>query len=147
MIKKFRGATFRGTLPAVFAFSAIWIGVLVVTAPVLTITMMMSGIVPPEFHRDIWFFLFTRVPVIALAGALLAVFTTARLAGPLVRLRHTFERVKDGDMDQRISFRQRDSHLRELERAFNEMMEALNARTDTRGGAEADDQSYSTTSV
>ncbi len=99
------------------------------------------------FRRDIWFFLATRVPIIALAGVVLAVFTTARVAGPLVRLRRAFDLVKGGDMDQRIGFRRGDTHLRELGRSFNEMMETLSERTDSRGGLEADDESYSGTAV
>ena len=140
LTRKIRGSGVMDTLPAVFAFSGSWVGVLVVTAPVLTITMMMSGIVPPEFHRDVWFFLATRVPLIALAAVGLAVFTTARVAGPLVRLSRAFDDVKGGDMDRRIGFRRNDKHLREVERCFNEMMEVLSERTDSRRGLEAEEQ-------
>jgi len=87
------------------------------------------------------------MPIIALAAAVLAVLTTARLAGPGVVLSRAFDDVKDGDMDRRIGFRRSDKHLRELESSFNEMMEVLSERTDSRGGREADDQNCSATPV
>ena len=81
-----RGTGFKHTLRWVFPYFAIWVVVLVLTAPVLTIAMMYSDLVPEYLHGDIWFFLFTRVPLIALAGIGLAVFSTARTAGPMVKL-------------------------------------------------------------
>ncbi len=155
MTTRIQGGGFRETLPSVFAFSAVWIGILVLTAPVLTIAMMISGIVPEESHGDVWFFLFTRVPIIAVAGAALAVVTTARVAGPLVRLSRIFNKVKDGDLDQRVSFREKDKHLREIEAAFNGMMDALSERiasgegpsAGSVGGFESEDESYSTPSA
>ncbi len=134
---KLRGTGFKHTLPAVMPFFGIWVVVVVLTAPVITVAMMLSGIVPPSTHGDIWFFLLTRVPVLALAAMGLALFTTARVAGPLILLRRAFEDVQRGDMDRRLGFRQTDKHLRELETAFNEMMQALRERGDSRGGLEA----------
>ena len=132
MKSNFRGSGFRHTLRAVFKFSAIWFVLLMLPTPILTVSMMMRGIVPPELHRDIWFFLFTRMPLLALAGIALAILTTTRVAGPVVLLKQVFEDVKGGDMDRRLSFRQNDGHLRGLETAFNEMMVALSERADSR---------------
>ena len=137
--KKLRGSGFKHTLPAVLPFYAVWVFVVVLTAPVITVAMMMGSIVPPSLHGDVWFFLFTRVPVITLAATGLAIFTTTRVAGPLVQLRRAFEDVKRGDMDRRLRFRRVDKHLQELEMAFNEMMVALLERADPRRGLEAED--------
>ena len=137
--RKIRGSGYKHSLPAVLPFSAVWIFVVVVTAPMLAIFMMLGDIVPESSHSDIWFFLLTRTPLIALAVTGLAIFTTNRLAGPLVMLRWAFEDVKRGDMDRRLQFRRTDKHLRELETAFNEMMVALCDRADSRRGLEAEE--------
>ena len=63
-----RGTGFKHTLRWVFPYFAVWVVVLVLTAPVLTIAMMYSDLVPEYLHGDIWFFLFTRMPLTALAG-------------------------------------------------------------------------------
>ena len=138
-----RGTGFKHTLRWVFPYFAIWVVVLVLTAPVLTISMMYSDLVPEYLHGDIWFFLFTRVPLIALAGVGLAIFSTARTAGPMVKLKRVFEDVTRGDMDSRLALRRGDQAYQELERAFNEMMEAVNERLGSRRGLEAEDDSYS----
>ena len=135
-----RGSGFRHTLPAVFRFSALWVALVVLMAPVLTVGMMMSGIVPPALHGEVWFFLLTRMPIIALVAIGLAIFTTTRVAGPMVNLKRVCEDVKAGDMDRRLSFRKSDEHLRGLETAFNEMMVALSERADSRRSPEADDK-------
>ena len=136
---KLRGSGFRHTLRAVWPYSAVWILVVVLTAPVITIAMMMGDVVPESSHRDIWFFLFTRVPVVALAATGLAIFTTNRVAGPFIYLKRAFKAVERGDMDPRLHFRRGDKHLREVETAFNEMMVALRERTDFRRGTEAEE--------
>ena len=66
--RKIRGSGYKHSLPAVLPFSAVWIFVVVVTAPMLTIFMMLGDIVPESSHSDIWFFLLTRTPLIALDG-------------------------------------------------------------------------------
>ncbi len=136
---KSRGSGFKHTLYAVWSFSGVWIVVVVLTMPVLTISMMVGGVVPESSHSDIWFFLLTRVPIIALAAVGLAIFTTNRVAGPFIYLKRSFEAVERGDMDRRLRFRRKDKHLRELETAFNEMMVALAERTDSRTGLEAEE--------
>ena len=130
-----RGSGFRHTLPAVIKFSALWFVLLVLPTPILTVSMMMRGIIPPELHGDVWFYLFTRMPMLALAGIALAILTTTRVAGPMVHLKRVFEDVKSGDMDRRLSFRK---HLRGLETAFDEMMVALSERADSRRRPEAE---------
>ena len=140
MKMKIRGSGFKHTLPAVIPVAGVWVVVLVLTAPVLMISMMTSGIVPASLHGEVWFFLLTRSPIIALTGIGLAIFTTARVAGPMVHLKRAFNDVEGGDMDRRVAFRRSDKHLRELETAFNGMMVALNERAEAPGGLEAADQ-------
>ncbi len=140
MTNYLRGTGFKHTLRWVFPYFAIWVVVLTITAPVLTIAMMYSGLVPEYLHGDIWFFLFTRVPLIALAGIGLAVFSTARTAGPMVNLKRVFEEVAGGKMDSRLQLRRGDEAYQELETAFNEMMVAVNERVGSRGGLEAEDR-------
>ena len=143
MKKYLRGTGFKHTLRWVFPYFAIWVVVLTLTAPVLTISMMYSDLVPDYLHGDIWFFLFTRVPLVAVAGVGLAIFSTARTAGPMVKLKRVFEDVTRGDMDSRLALRRGDQAYQELETAFNEMMVALNERVGSRGGLDAEDDSYS----
>ncbi len=139
MNRKIRGSGFKHTLPAVLPFSAVWFFVVVLAAPVITVSMMLGSIVPPSLHGDVRFFLVTRMPVMALAVTGLAIFTTTRVAGPFVPLKRAFEDVACGDMDRRLRFRREDKHLRELEAAFNEMMVVVRERADSRGGLEAEE--------
>jgi hypothetical protein len=124
--KDFRGSGFRHNLQSVCSSSGIWVIVMVLTAPVLTMAMMWGEVVPESSHSDIWFFLLTRMPLIVLAALGLAIFTTNRVAGPMICLRRAFEEVKGGNLDYRIRFRRDDKHLLEVETAFNEMMVARN---------------------
>ena len=140
MKSNLRGSGFRHTLPAVLRFSALWVVLLILPTPIIIVSMMMKGLVSPELHGDVWFFLFTRMPIVALAGIALAILTTTRVAGPMVHLKRVFEDVKGGDMDRRLSFRKSDEHLRGLETAFNEMMVALSKRADSRRSPEAEEQ-------
>jgi len=128
MAAKFRGSGFRHNLSSVFAFSAVWVFLVVLTAPIISIGMMVGGLVPESLYGDVWFFLATRVPILALAAIGLAIFTTNRVAGPLVLIARAFEAVKGGDMDHRLKFRHSEGHLKNLEVAFNDMMVAIKER-------------------
>ncbi len=132
-----RGSGFRHTLPAVIRFSALWVVLLMLPVPIITASLMMKGLVPPELHRDVWLFLLTRMPIVALAGIVLGILTTTRVAGPMVLLKRTFEDVQGGNMDRRLSFRKSDEYLREVETAFDGMMVALSGRADSRRRPEA----------
>ena len=128
MKRHIRGGGFRYNLPAVFWFSAVWVVLVVLMAPVVTIAMVLGGLVPPELQGEVWFFLLTRVPIIALVAIGIAIFTTNRLAGPWVYVSRSFKKVEHGDLDYRMRFRRCDKHLREVETAFNAMMVALSER-------------------
>ena len=137
MKSNIRGSGFRHTLPATFKFSALWLVLLILPTPLLTVSMMMTGLIAPEFHREVWFVLLTRMPIVALAGMVLAILTTTRVAGPMVLLKRAFDDVKGGDMDCRLSFRQNETHLQGLETSFNEMMVALSERAGGQAQVEA----------
>ncbi|MEI8140333.1 MAG: hypothetical protein WCI03_10755 [bacterium] len=57
----------------------------------------------------------------------LAKITAHRIAGPYIKLQRVFEAVRDGNLNQELSFRKYD-HLEELAGAFNEMMMEVRAR-------------------
>ena len=65
--------------------------------------------------------------VFILAVVALAMFTAHRAAGPFIRLQHVFRALQDGDLEQKLKFREYD-HLEELEDGFDEMMESLKGR-------------------
>ena len=144
-MRPLRGTGYKHTLPAAFRFGGIWVVVVVLTAPIMTIGMMAGGMVPPANYPDVWFFLLTRVPVLALAAIGLAVFTTNRNAGPMVALRMACDDVKGGDMGRRVRFRKSDKHYKPVETAFNEMMDSLSERVDPQGGLEAEDSAPGST--
>ena len=139
-MKEVRGSGFKSNLSAVFPFSAVWVLVVVMTAPIISIGMMAGGLVPESSYGDVWFFLATRVPVLALAAIALAIFTTNRVAGPLILLIRAFEAVKEGDLEHRIEFRHRERHLKNLEEAFNEMIVAIRDRAEPRADREAEEE-------
>ena len=141
MSRKIRGSGFKHTLPAVYSFSAVWVALVVLSPPIIVIGMMAGDLVPESSYGDVWFFLATRVPVLALAAVGLAIFTTNRVAGPLILLKRAFEAVKEGDLERRIKFRQEDGHYKIVEKAFNEMMVVIGERCEPRADGEAEEES------
>ena len=139
MNKPRRGSGFRYTLPAVFRFSAVWVIVVVLIAPVVVVSMMLGGLIPEALHGDIRFFLLTRTPLIALVAVGIAIFTTNRLAGPWIHLTRALKQVERGDLDYRLKFRKEDRYLREVEVSFNSMMAALSGQAVSSGGPDAGD--------
>lgn len=69
------------------------------------------------------------IEMFALSAAIvvLAKFTAHRIAGPYIKLRHVFDSVRQGNLDQELHFRKSD-HLEEVEKAFNDMMVEVRAR-------------------
>ena len=132
-----RGSGFKHNLESVWPFYGIWITIVVLSVPLLTISMIWGNVVPPSAHADMWFFVLTRTPFIVLTAVGLGIFTTNRVAGPSVHLRRAFEEVKNGNLDHRLSFRGEDKHLKTLETAFNEMMVAVRERAGSSSGVES----------
>ena len=58
---------------------------------------------------------------------LLAAFTAHRIGGPYLALKRTMASIRAGNTDARLLFRNYDK-LDDVEKAFNEMMDALQAR-------------------
>jgi nitrogen fixation/metabolism regulation signal transduction histidine kinase len=74
-----------------------------------------------------------------LLAGLTIVFLAAVGTGPLVALRVAIEDVARGDMGRRLQLRWSDRHFREIEVAFNQMMESLNERMTSPESSEAED--------
>jgi methyl-accepting chemotaxis protein len=129
-----RGTGFKFALPYVLRYSWVWIVVVVAAVPIFAVAsyILTAGLLTEDAQSRLWTVVLTRTPLIIVAVVILAVFTTQRLAGPFVALKRAFEDVKSGDLDRRLRFRRTDEHLRDIENAFNEMMETLQQRL--RGG-------------
>ena len=80
-------------------------------------------------YRDILITALCVEAILFSAGIVaLASVTSHRIAGPYIRLEHTFQEVKSGKPSVRLNFRSYD-HLEGLEKSFNEMMETIEERT------------------
>ncbi|NOY98295.1 MAG: methyl-accepting chemotaxis protein [Chloroflexi bacterium] len=78
--------------------------------------------------RDILLPVLIAINLVGLVlGAILSLFFTHRIAGPLYRLCRVMKEVGQGNLDQVIHFRKSDE-LREVETAADEMLAGLNAR-------------------
>lgn len=58
---------------------------------------------------------------------LVALLQAHRVSGVHIKLKHTFDQVKNGNFDTELKFRKSDQ-LADVEDSFNEMMEAVRAR-------------------
>jgi len=134
-LQQVRGTGVRFTLPYVLRFSGVWILLTTVVVIVFAVTsyLVMFDRLTEGARQDLILVLSVQTALAVLAVVLLAVFSTHRLAGPLVGIRRAMEDVKAGDMNRRLQFRSSDPHLEEIETAFNEMMESIRARTGGNG--------------
>lgn len=130
-LQQVRGTGIRYTLPYVLRFSGVWILLTTVVVIVFAVTsyLVMFDRLSEDARGDLILVLTIQTALAILAVVLLAVFSTHRLAGPLVGIRRAMEDVKAGDLNRRLRFRGSDPHLGEIETAFNEMMESLRQRT------------------
>ena len=129
-LQQVRGAGVRFTLPYVLRFSGVWILITTVVVIVFAVTSylaMFDGL-SEDARGDLILVLSIQTALAILAVVLLAVFSTHRLAGPLIGIRRAMEDVKAGDLNRQLRFRSSDPHLEEIETAFNEMMESVRAR-------------------
>lgn len=127
-----RGTGVRFTLRYVPRFAGLWLFVCVLTLVVFALTAYL-GLSDSlgEAGRSRLLLVLTIQTACVIAGMVaLAIFTTHRLAGPLVALLRAFEDVKAGDLDRKLRFRDSDRHLADVETSFNEMMAALRQRVD-----------------
>ena len=135
-LQQVRGTGVRYTLPYVLRFSGIWLAVsgLILLVFALSSYLVAFNRLEEPYRGRIALVLMVQTALVLAALVALAVFTTHRLAGPLIGLRRAMEDVKAGDMSRTLRFRRTDPHLGEIENAFNEMMEALRQRSGE-GGA------------
>jgi len=126
-IQQVRGSGVRLTLPYVLRFSGLWLVVTTIAVLVFALTSYLSlaDRLTEAGRQRLLLVLGLQTLFVILAVAALAVFTTHRLAGPMIALRRAFEDVRDGKLDRTLRFRRSDPHLGEVENAFNEMMVAV----------------------
>ena len=105
----------------------VFLAVVIVFA--VTSYLVMFDRLSQDARGDLILVLAIQTTLAILAVILLAVFSTHRLAGPLVGIRRAMEDVKAGDLNRQLRFRSSDPHLDEIEVAFNEMMESIRQRT------------------
>jgi nitrogen fixation/metabolism regulation signal transduction histidine kinase len=129
-LQQVRGSGVRFTLPYVLRFSGVWILLtsLVVIVFAVTSYLVMFDRLSEGARQDLILVLTIQTVLAILAVVLLAVFSTHRLAGPLIGIRRAMEDVKAGDLNRELRFRRSDPHLEEIEAAFNEMMESIRGR-------------------
>jgi nitrogen fixation/metabolism regulation signal transduction histidine kinase len=130
-LQQVRGFGVRYTLPYFLRFSGVWVLVTSLVAVVFGVTsyLAMFDQLTEEARRHLVVVLSIQTVLIVLAVILLAVFSTHRLAGPLIGLKRAMEDVKAGNLSRELRFRSTDPHLDEIANAFNEMVAALRERT------------------
>ena len=135
MPKRLRGSGVRHTLPMLGRFAGLWLVVaLAAVAVAVTSTWLAMQASSEDGVAGMGLAVETGLLVLALVA--LAVFTTHRLAGPWIAVRRALDRVRDGDLETPLRIRTVDPYLRDVERAFNEMREALRRPETRRAGAE-----------
>lgn len=129
-----RGTGVRFTLPYVLRFSGLWLLVCVLTLVVFAVTSYLGlfNSLGEAGRSRLLLVLCVQTLCVVLGMVGLAVFTTHRLAGPLIGLLRAFQDVKAGNLDRQLRFRESDRHLADLERAFNEMMASIRERVEER---------------
>jgi nitrogen fixation/metabolism regulation signal transduction histidine kinase len=125
-----RGTGVRHTLRYVPRFTGLWLVVCVATLVVFALTsyLGLADRIGEEGRSHLLLVLTIQTVCVIVGMAALAIFTTHRLAGPIVALLRACGEVKAGQYDRPLRFRQNDRHLADLENAFNEMVEAVKKR-------------------
>jgi nitrogen fixation/metabolism regulation signal transduction histidine kinase len=126
-IQHVRGSGVRLTLPYVLRFSGLWLVVTMVAVVVFALTsyLALADRLTDEARHRLLVVLTIQTLCVFVAVFALAVFTTHRLAGPLIGIRRALEDVRDGKLDRALRFRRSDPHLGDLEDAFNQMVVSL----------------------
>lgn len=129
-LQQMRGTGVRHTLPYVLRFSGVWILVTTAVVAVFAVTcyLVMFDRLSDSARQDLVLVLGIQTALTLVAVFLLAVFSTHRLAGPLIGIRRAMEDVKAGDLSRQLRFRRTDPHLEEIETAFNDMVASLRER-------------------
>ena len=129
-IQQVRGSGVRLTLPYVLRFSGVWLLVSGLILLVFSVSCYLALFqrITPGGRGHLVLILCLQTVVVFLALVALAVFSTHRLAGPLIALRRACDEVRSGNLDHPLRFRRNDPHLGEIETAFNDMVSALRQR-------------------
>lgn len=129
-LQQVRGSGVRFTLPYFLRFSGMWVVVTSLVAVVFGVTsyLAMFDQLNEGAARRLLVVLAIQTALVIGAVVLLAVFSTHRLAGPIIAIRRALEDVKAGNLDRELRFRRSDPHLNEIAVAFNEMVAALRER-------------------
>jgi nitrogen fixation/metabolism regulation signal transduction histidine kinase len=127
-----RGTGVRFTLRYVPRFAGLWLFVCVLTLVVFALTayLGLADSLGGAGRSRLLIVLSIQTVCVILGMVALAIFTTHRLAGPLIGLLRAFEAVKAGDLERPLRFRESDRHLADLESAFAEMLVSIRQRLD-----------------
>ena len=130
-LQQVRGFGVRFTLPYFLRFSGMWVLVTSLVAVVFGVTsyLAMFDQLSEEASHRLLVVLSIQTALVIVAVILLAVFSTHRLAGPIIGLQRAMEDVKAGNLDRQLRFRRTDPHLDEIAATFNEMVAALRERS------------------
>ena len=134
-MQQVRGSGLRHTLPYVLRFSGLWLLVTTLAILVFAVSLYLSLAERlTDAGKDrLVLVLGLQTFFVLLAIFALAVFSTHRLAGPLIALKRSLEAVRDGRLDWTLRFRSTDPQLDDIETAFNEMVAALRQRSGDEG--------------
>ena len=134
-IQQVRGSGVRLTLPYVMRFSGLWLVVTILAVLVFAVTsyLELADRLTEAGRNRLLLVLSLQTVFVVLAVFALAVFTTHRLAGPLIAIRRALNDVRDGNLDRNLRFRRTDAQFGEVENAFNEMLVSLRQQA-ARGG-------------
>jgi nitrogen fixation/metabolism regulation signal transduction histidine kinase len=134
-IQQVRGSGVRLTLPYVLRFSGLWLVVTILAVLVFALTsyLELADRLSEAGRNRLLLVLSLQTVFVLLAVFALAIFTTHRLAGPLIAIRRALDDVRDGKLDRDLRFRRTDPQFTEVENAFNEMLVSLRQQA-ARGG-------------
>ena len=129
-LQQVRGSGVRLTLPYVFRVSGMWLLVSALILLVFSVTCYTALFVrvPEPSRGPLVIILVVQTVFVLLALVALAIFSTHRIAGPLIALRRACDEVKAGNFETPLRFRRSDPHLGEVADAFNAMVSSIRQR-------------------
>lgn len=80
-----------------------------------------------EINKPVWMFMFGSITFSSVVFALVGIFLSHKIAGPLYRLKRHMIGIGKGSLPTELRFRKGD-HLHDIADAFNEMVEGLRRR-------------------
>ncbi|MEW6686029.1 MAG: HAMP domain-containing protein [Candidatus Edwardsbacteria bacterium] len=79
--------------------------------------------------------LYIVIPIVFVFLAILVIFISHRIAGPIYRLKQSMEKVGEGDFSVRLKFRKTDE-IQDVADSFNKMVERLEEKEKGEGRGE-----------